>query len=691
MRCRRVGKDEQGEVRLSGDIAPVPEGQSAFGERYAVDTSAALPEFTTYGGDAFKATDKERPGKEIYALIHHPTVPMRNEVYRSLKARPVANVVNPIDRGLMTIDTGGRRQRLVTIFERPSGGALFGPDGKVNPRVNTNRLRQSVVLSALKAIAALHKRGFTHRSITPENIYFVANDSEEVCIGECYSSPPGYKQPFSLESLEFALAHETARGNGDAASDFYQLGAALQSLYFGEQLWRGRDRDSMLMARVNQGSFWALAGGRDIPGALGTLVRGLMADELEERWGAEDVLDWFEGVGRPKRTSMRAWAMNRPTNFKGVAYVDRRLLADAFARDPREAANFLKRLDFPAWVQLSFRDEILSERLESVLNVASDAGIGGTRPDDYKMVTRVCMFMHPTGPIHYKGYSVMLDGLPSMIADAFARDDRDMMGVILDLLDERFLNALGEICSERSPRFLGMVRDLRPFMSFGSSKQLGRGMERVLYGLNPILPCISQRFSNVWIGSIKQMMRALDRLAASGGGKNVLLDRHVAAFCAAHGADLEREFNKLAAAQNDPPRFNSLSAEFFGMLQRRFKLESLPSLTEKLVEGLAPAVKGLRNKKRRERVQLLLDKVKKGGDISKLTTEVNMVRIQAEDAREFSQARTVVGKLDKERAMLSRKILPTDNDARAKGLRGSRWVAFGAMVLIGFLTFMPGG
>ncbi|WP_417450543.1 hypothetical protein [Kordiimonas sp.] len=676
---------------MSGDIAPVPNGQSAFGERYAVDFSAPLTEFTTFGGDAFKAVDKERPGKDVYALVHIPTVPMRNDIYRSLKARPISNIVNPVDRGLMTVEQGGRRQRLVTIFERPSGGALFGPDGRVNPRVNTNRLRQSVVLSALKAVAALHKRGFTHRSLLATNMFFVSDDSEEVCLGECYSAPPGYKVPFALETLEVALAHDTARGNGDASCDFYQLGAALQSLYFGEQLWRGRDRDSMLMARVNQGSFWALGGGRDIPGALGTLVRGLMADEIEERWAAEDVLDWFEGVGKPKRTSMRAWSMNRPTNFRGVAYVDRRLLADAFARDPREAANFLKSLDFPAWVQLSFRDEILNERLESVLKVAPATGLGGIRPDDYKMVTRVCMFMHPTGPVAYKGYSLMLDGLPSMVADAFARDDRDLLGVILEILDERFLNALGEICGERNPGFLKQAREIRPYIALAGSKQLGRGMERVLYGLNPILPCVSQRFSNVWIGSIKQMMRALDRLAGVGGGKNILLDRHVAAFCAAHGTDLEREFNKLAAAQNDTARFNSLAAEFFGNLQQHFKLESLPHLTEKLVDGLQPAVKSLRNRKRRERVQQLLEKVKKGGDISKLTTEVNMTRLQAEDMREFSQARAAIIKLDKEKARFSRKIQPTDTSARAKGLRGSRVVAFGAMVMVGFLTFFPGG
>lgn len=647
-------------------------------------------EFTTHGGDAYMAVDKERPGKDIYALIHHPTVPLRNEVYKNLRGRPVANLVNPIDRGLMTLDLqGGRKQRLVTIFERPTGGALFGPDGKVHPRVNTNKLRQNIVLSALKAIAAVHKRGFTHRSIKPTNMYFAAPDGDEICLGECYSSPAGYKQPFALEPLKLAVADEIARGEGDLESDFYQLGATLQCLYFGEPLWQGKDRSSLLMARVNQGSFWALAGGREIPGALGNLIRGLMADEEEERWNAEDILDWFEGVGKPKRTSMKAWSMNRPTNFKGVAYVDRRLLADAFARDPREAANFLKGLDFPAWVQLSFRDEILTERLESILNVVSGGGLGGVRPDDYKMVTRVCMFLHPNGPVHFKGHSFFLDGIASALADAFAREDRDLIGVILDLFDEKFLNALSEVCSERNERFLSQVRMLRPVMVHGSSKQLGRGMERVLYALNPILPCVSQRFSNVWIGSIKQMMRAIDRLAGNGPLKNILLDRHIAAFCTAHGSDLERDFSKIAAAQNDPARLNGLTSEFFGMLQRRFKLEPLHHMTEKLVEGLGQSVKAIKNKKRRERVAALLEKVKKSGDVYKLTTELNISRIQVEDSREFAQARTAIMKLDREKARLSRKIQPGDPEARAKGLRGSRWVAFAVMVMIGLMTFLP--
>lgn len=673
---------------MSGESTPVPGGQSAFGERYDVITASPLPEFNSLGGDAFMAKDKKNKSADIFAIVHFPTVPIRNDLYKPFKARPVVNMVNPIDRGLMNVSHGGSKQRLVTIFTRPTGGALMGEDGSLHPRMNANRLRQNAVLSALKAFAALHKRGQTHRMLKPTHMYFASPDGDDIVIGECYSAPAGYLNAFAMEPLELALADDTTRGVGEISADYYQLGAVLQCLYFGEKLWESRDRESLAMSRINQGSYWALSGGREIPGALGTLIRGLMADELDERWGAEEVLDWFEGIGKSKRTSMATYTMSRPSTFKGVAYVDRRLLADALGKDPKEAAVFIKKLDFPSWVQTSFREEIFSERLEYALNVRPSEGYSGPRADDYKMVARVCAFLNPIGPIYYKGHAVMLNGIPALFADCFARDDRETMTTILEMFDSKFISAMVDIVGDKNTKLQSSFNAFGKIMHHGPSKQLGRGLERVLYELNPILPCVSLRFNNVWIGSMVQMMRALDRLAGSGGGKNILLDRHVAAFCAAHGSDLEREFNNLAAAQSNPAKFNSLTAEFFGMLQRTLKLEPLPHLSEKLVDGLAPAVKNLKNKKRREQVQTALDKLKKGGEISKLSTDVNMTKVQALDAREFSQAVNLVSKLDREKLKLAKKVTPADTEARKKGFLGAVLVATAMFTLVSILSFM---
>lgn len=674
---------------MSGEIAPIPDSQSAFGDRFKVITAKPLPEFSTHGGDAYEVEDGGKSGGDYYALVHNVTVPVRNEVYKLLRNKPIPNMICPSERGLVNLELGGKKvQRLVTVFPRPTGGALMSETGAVHPRVNANMLRHSVTLSLLKAITALHKKGFTHRSIMPTNIYFASASSDEVVIGECYSMPAGFKQPFAMDALDIAMADAVARGQGDAASDYYQMGAAIQAFYLGDATWRGRDRNAMLMARVNQGSYGALSAGREIPGALGSLCMGLMADVVEERWGAEEVLDWFEGVGKPKRMTMRGWSMSRPTSFNGIAMVDRRLLADAFARDPKEATIFLKSMDFKSWIGLSFKDEVLSDRLASLIGVKEGGGLGGMRPEDYKMVARVCMFLHPVGPVRFKGYSFYLDGVPALVADAYARDDRELLSAVVEVLDQRFLSALSDIAAAAGVELESKIGPLRKVMDVANNKQMGKGTERVLYELNPMLPCLSTRFQNVWIGSLLQMMRAIERIATHGSIKNILQDRHIAAFCTTHGSDLDRDFVNLTTAQHNPAKFNSLTLDFFGLLQRRGNMEALPNLTAKLVEGLAPAVKELKNKKRRERIQALLEKHQKSGDIGKLMTDVNMVRAQAEDSREFSQARTQIMRLERERLKLSKKILPNDPEARVKGMNGSRWAAFVGMSIVIALSFL---
>lgn len=673
---------------MSTESAPAPSGQTMFGERFKVDVKKPLPEFSTVGGTAYMATDTDNASRPVYALVHNATVQVRNDVFKQLKSRPIGSVVCPSERGIMTLELDQRVQRMVTIFDRPTGGALLSATGQLHEKVHAAKLRQSIVLNILRALAALHKKGIMHRSIKATHIYFLSPESDDVVIGECYSAPAGYGMPTALDPLELAMAHEMGRGEGLATADYFQFGAAVMCLFFGEILWASRERDNLIMARINQGSYWTLSGGRDLPGALGTLTRGLMADEPDERWGAEEVLDWFEGLTKNKRVGLKTWAMNRPTSFKGVAYVDRRLLADAFARNPIEAASFIRSLDFTPWVQVSMRDEVVNERTEQLIGVKKGKGRGEgmSRADDHRLVSRMCMFLHPGGPLRYKKISVFVDGIPTLMTHAFAKDDRETIQNLQELLDFKFLSILGDLTGDSDPAYLTKINNIRRGIPFLMNKSLGKGMERTLYELNPVLPCMSPRFKQSWVGSVRQLMHALDRLAANGGGKNALLDRHIAAYLAAHGSDLDRSFNSLAAAQNDPVRFSMLTTDFFGHLQKSLNMDKLPHLTERLVEGLAPAVKALKNRKKREMVQTLLERVKKGGDISKLTSEVNLSRIAAEDAREFAQARSKIQKLERERVRYSKKILPSDPDARRYGYSASRTIALLAVGVVVSMT-----
>lgn len=664
-------------VLMGGTVAT----KTVFEERFDVDVRKRLPQFSTMGGHAYMAVDNDNATRPVYALVHERGIPPRQDMYDFLRGAPVKNIVSPVAQGVMTLPFSPAEQRLVTIFTRPTGPQLIDENGKLEGNLNPAAIRQHVVIALIKALASLHKKGFVHRSIHPAKLFYLSEGSEDVVVGECVSTPAGYNFPSALEPLEVAFADPACRGNASAASDFYQMGVALMSLYYGEALWAERKRTAFLMARVNQGSYFAVGGGREVSGALGSLIRGLMADTFDERWDAADVLDWFEGLAKQKRTTMRAHSMNRPTNFRNTAYVDRRLLADAFNREEKDAANFIRKLEVPSWVQVSMRDDILTEQTESLLNVRSDDGYSSSSPaEDSRMVSRMCMFLDPAGPIRFKGMSVFLDGLPTLMAQIAASEQREGLATLVELFDYKTLKILVEIAGDRNALMNNQVVEIRRYIDIIGSKQLGLGLERVLYDMNPSLPCLSIKFQGYWVSGIKQMLYVLNDLSKSGTMKGLLQDRHICAFLASRSGDLDRDFAKITSLRNDPARLAASTAELLGRLQSEQSTGPLPDLANKLVETLLPAVKELKNKKSRDVVSGLLDKVKKGGDLSRLTSEVNMEKIQMMDTREFNAARNALLKIDKEKHRLSRKISPNDPEAQLRGLQAARTFAILGLV-----------
>jgi hypothetical protein len=89
----------------------------------------------------------------------------------------------------------------------------------------------------------------------------------------------------------------------------------------------------------------------------------------------------------------------------------------------------------------------------------------------------------------------------------------------------------------------------------------------------------------------------------------------------------------------------------------------------------------MRNKKNREKIKTLLDKLKKSGDLSKISTDVNMAKILADDARAFAEAQGLLNRLDKDRARFSGRISAQDPEAIAKGIKGARALAFVIFIL----------
>ncbi len=650
---------------------------TAFGDRYKVDVHKPLPEFDTVGGKAYMVVDREHTSLPLYAFVQAKEIPVRFDVMKDLKESNVPGMICPQDYGVMMLDLETRSECFVIIFDRPLGGALFARE-RVNKRLTVAILRDTVTLAFASTLAILHKRSLVHRQIRPEKLFFVNEVGDSgVVLGECVTVPPGYGMPIDMEPIELMFADQASRGESTGAADMYQMGVCLLTYFKNRPVWKDRTRAVSLKTRTQHSSYLALALGEGVAGSLVTLIKGLMDDDIENRWGISDVLGWFEGGKKKKLPEGRNWTLNRPVLFNGQMYSDRRVLADAFANFPKDAILFLRSIDFANWASEVIRTEVLEERIETLLGVKASEETGANLTKaEYALLSRVCMHLHPGGPIRFMGMAVQIDSMPTTIASILKSGSKESILALKEILNYKFLSILVEIVGERSEGFIDQVANVQKITGTAQSASLGRGLERVLYILNRDMPCQSTKFETLWIDNAGKFALALNNSASRDFIKAAIFDRHVAAYLASRSEAYARAINSFAATEKDPSKFAIVALEFFGALQHEFKLPIMSHLTDLLIGSLHATVNELKNKKRKAKIIAMLEKMKQGGDIAKLTSQIDFGKIQALDKQGFLRAKAAVFGIDRMRKQLSHKYSATDFQSKLTGYKWLRSISF---------------
>lgn len=424
-------------------------------ERYRVDFTDRLAMLDSAGARAFAAEDPKKPDEKLYALVQERSVPLRQNVLEALLNEPIDFLTCPLATGLIQIDSPtGEAERLVTIARRPAGPSLA--ESWDTSRGSIDQFIKGPFLGSVAlALTGLAERGLNHRAIRPANIFFKGNGQGEgqggVVLGDCFSAPTGSGQPDIFEPLERSILPPDARGEGDEAADMFALGVTVLALFLGETPGEGRGRKEMFHARVSHGSFWALTASKELPGALSTLLRGLLSDNPGERWDLADLIQWVDGHAPQRPTGMANWMLSRPVKFGGDTYSDRRMLAEAMAAHVPEAAVFLREQEFVAWVQQVVASESMSDRVERLIGIGSDNDIVGEPAADEALVAKFCTFLDPLGPVRFRGLLLSFDGVGQALAAAQKNNRQDSIDVIAELLSTGLMLALIEIAEASNP------------------------------------------------------------------------------------------------------------------------------------------------------------------------------------------------------------------------------------------------
>jgi hypothetical protein len=439
-------------------------------------------------------------------------------------------------------------------------------------------------------------------------------------------------QPVLCEPVESAMAMPAGRGDGAPADDLYALGACLMFLLLGGNPVAELDDEALMAAKMSRGSYAALLGSARVPSALVEPVRGLLADDPRERWTLQDFDFWIQGRRLvPRQYSLPKHA-TRPYEFAGQALYTARGLARALVQDAHAAMRTVKAPEFDAWLQRSLCEPERYNAFATALSEGHEGGLGAAQEE--RVLARICIALDPLAPIRFRGIAVAIDGFGPALAAAYM--GKGEIGLIAEAMACRLPQTWFAAQSGLRPEHVALLKTFERLRLLAEDRRPGFGIERVLYELNPGLPCLSPLLQDEHVGDAGELLRALERVVESGRLEQVTLDRHIAAFLAARFRGPADWHDPLAS--RDPAERALGTLLILGRLQSWRGPAALPALTQRIAGELRPVVERFHNRPKRARLLAELPKRAAKGNLMELLSHIDSPSERGRDAERFAAA-----------------------------------------------------
>lgn len=602
--------------------------------RFEIDFGERLPGLDSPQAQAFVAHDVDHAQGLLFALVCNPTVQTRIDIADQLDDLDDPGLLGV--EGFDSVAPPGEdgAHRFAIVFDRPVN--RLAPLGATEHRPFDEQTIFKVVLPpVLSALSTLHKKRITHRAIRPDNLFYLDVGQNAVALGECVSAPPGFDQPIAFEPIERAMAEPSGRGEGTPACDMYAVGVTILALLAGRWPVVTSEKDHIL-DRIEAGSIAAMLRNVSPSSAMRDLLAGLLYDDPDMRWTAEDAHAWLTGRHKSSRFFRASHDGIRPYRFLNRDYASPRAIAFAMSQDPEAARQALRDDRLTDWLTRSYGEP---ERAAAVNVIVGKSGNerGEQGLIDEFAVASVCAVLDPTGPLRYRGQSVMLDGFGHALAHATLNQRHDVIKALERYLSKGLpLHALRQ--TPPGAKRQQLESTFRALQGFVKNRSLDTGIERCLYELNPDLPCQSPLVRGYLALTLKQILLAIDAGARSiSGGANRPRDRHVATFIASRLPINERQ-NAAGVTERAPVGAEEVVSDLavLSEVQQYCHVQAVPKIARWLAERLDPVIRAFHSRDRRARVRERVQQAVETGDLRILLRVALDKRERALDQQEYS-------------------------------------------------------
>lgn len=674
--------DAAAAVAAPTEPAPVSGGPPVtLRNRYQLQPDTPLPELSTPSAEAYHVADTKEPNRALFALICQPAMPVRVNAMSAFKGNILKGIL-PLVEWDTVFWPPFNRKTMVIVYERPRGGRASEQFTEANP-VSEYELASRIMMPLTAAMQELNSVGVTHRSIRPDNMYFMDAAKQDLVLGDCVCVPPGFDQPHIYEPIDRALADPAGRGPGEAKDDIYALGVSLLYLLTGRPPASHLKAGAIMDGKMEHDTYTTLTGKERVPLHLLEPLRGMLSDDIEQRWGIEELDLWVNGrqmsplQRKPPKKAEAAFRFNKYDHICGGTLA-RHLLAM-----PTEGIKVLKSADFAKWLRRGLGAEI-AEAVQTAIDV-STANAGSPLGSDDYLIAKVAMLLHPGAPLRYKNVSYMPEGFGAiMVHEYMTKGNAQVCAetVSLDLFGI-WKNAQGEY----APDLSALERNFGQLKVILGNNNSGYGIERCIYELNPAFPCQSALVLSDYVARIEELLPALEKIADNADQRSKPMDRHIAAFTAARfRQDVEPHLAALSSDDEAKSVIGMLS--LLAAVQWRQNLRELKGLASWFGALLGPVIGSYHSKTTRRMLEKDIPSVIRKGDLAELFGMIDNPEQRQEDIEGFTIARYAFAKAEEEVAEIESSDVAESASAIRMGQQAAAMASVLLMLIAIVVTFM---
>jgi hypothetical protein len=609
--------------------------------RWRIDLVAPLPEFDTKTARAFAASDLVEPERKLYALVCRPGTYQRHRAIQALKNIRHPNILPLVAAGAVEMSQP-QEQRFVIFYERPVGKKISELLAATKGELNEYFLCKEIIGPIVAAIHQLAQFDIAHGRINPDNIYY----HHTPVLGDCVSEPCGYSQPFIFESLERLQALPAGKGEGSPSQDYYALAILVLYLQHGPRHFADRTPESLARALLRQGGYNAMMRDKENSAMFDEFFRGLLVQNAADRWDYNYLKPWLDG----KRFNVLlppppAEAM-RPFEFGGSEANTKREVAHIFYANWALIPEVLHNGHLVQWISISLRNKDLAENIARISRSVKDIG-AKNEIQLHEQLMRVLIIFDPQGPVRLTSLSLHIDGIDALFAELYANKAEPDLQLLARFAEYNMVGFWLEQ-QRKLPEYAiptatnNILMKLERLRICIRNPGLGFGLERMLYELNPDLPCLSPLLATYHVTNLEMLLKRLDNLAHNMATTQDPLDRHIAAFIAAKiNIQHEIRLHELTAIPSLAANRSIMAMRLLAMAQERSTDLPLPGLTHWLALRILPALESLRSRTLRNKLITMLTERARSGSLPYMTELVIDSNYAAADQSGYDKAVSV--------------------------------------------------